>query len=226
MAATLDEEVKVADGHDSVATVINLNIGGTIFSVSSVTLANVKLVAKDSFFNSLLSTTMLLTRDAAGNIFIDRDATHFRHILNYLRMLGLWHVTDTDLGVGKLKELLVETEFYSLTVMSEQLKLRIAELTRLVEKKIVVVIKSGNFNSGDLSTFLRNNFSLDFQGKDSTEFVLSGPSWNSDLTWIACVLAQRSVYSLVRISPALDPTSIIIPTQFRVRYDGGIFFKI
>ena len=71
-----------------------LNIGGVCFSTSRDTLC-----ASNSFFNCL----------QGRHIFVDRDATHFRYILNFLRggvVLPINRVT--------LHELRVEADFYCL----------------------------------------------------------------------------------------------------------------
>ena len=49
-----------------------LNVGGTLFETRRNT-----LTSQNSFFSELA------TRDEEEVIFIDRDPTHFRHILNF-----------------------------------------------------------------------------------------------------------------------------------------------
>lgn len=61
-------------------SVIELNVGGVYYTVSSETLARdsdsnlAKLVASDS-----------LAKDAKGRLFVDRDGVLFRYVLDYLR---------------------------------------------------------------------------------------------------------------------------------------------
>jgi hypothetical protein len=61
--------------------IVHLNVGGTRFSTSRITLTQIC----DSFFSSLLSGRIQSLKDEKGAIFIDRDPDLFRLILNYLR---------------------------------------------------------------------------------------------------------------------------------------------
>nr|ACO15314.1 BTB/POZ domain-containing protein KCTD3 [Caligus clemensi] len=61
--------------------VIDLNVGGSLFSTSRSTLTSIP----DTFFSALLSDRIASARDKNGAIFIDRDPDLFKIILNYLR---------------------------------------------------------------------------------------------------------------------------------------------
>jgi len=63
---------------------IKLDVGGHKFTTSKTTLTSVP----DTYLNSLVSGRYLLSADADGMYFIDRDGAHFGHILNYLRDPG------------------------------------------------------------------------------------------------------------------------------------------
>jgi hypothetical protein len=62
---------------------VELNVGGSRFTTTVSTLTR----DADSFFAKMFSGRFELKRDSAGSLtaFIDRDGTHFRHVLNYLR---------------------------------------------------------------------------------------------------------------------------------------------
>ena len=62
---------------------VHLNVGGQRFSTSKRTLLSVQ--GEETFFTSLLSGRISSNEDENGAIFIDRDPTLFRLILNYLR---------------------------------------------------------------------------------------------------------------------------------------------
>ena len=63
-------------------SIIRLNVGGVVFATTRGTLQN----GADSFFTALVNDAHTHAYDeASGAIFIDRDPTHFRHVLNYLR---------------------------------------------------------------------------------------------------------------------------------------------
>ena len=58
---------------------ILLNIGGTRFHATRVTLQ------RGTYFSTLLDRESKTHFESDGSIFIDRDGTHFRHILNFFR---------------------------------------------------------------------------------------------------------------------------------------------
>ena len=55
-----------------------------------------------------------LTPDADGAYFLDRDGTHFRTILNYMRNPVEKHKLSPDMTEGQKEELKVELEYYGL----------------------------------------------------------------------------------------------------------------
>mmetsp|Transcript_3278 Transcript_3278/g.4379 ORF Transcript_3278/g.4379 Transcript_3278/m.4379 type:complete len:308 (-) Transcript_3278:1391-2314(-) len=61
--------------------VINLNVGGHLFTTALSTLLRVP----DSMLGSFFSGRHKPLKDSEGRYLIDRDGTHFRHILNALR---------------------------------------------------------------------------------------------------------------------------------------------
>jgi len=79
---------------------IHLNVGGVYFTTLRATLAQ-----SDSFFAGLVAS-------GQDEVFIDRDPTHFRHILNWLR--GVRYLPDDE---NVLRELRYEAEYYALADM-------------------------------------------------------------------------------------------------------------
>lgn len=86
-------------------TVVFLNVGGVVFQTSPSTLAN-----GSHFFSS-----MVRTHADQVEFTIDRDPTHFRHILNWLR--GVRCLPEDD--AVAMKELWWEADYYSMHDMSE-----------------------------------------------------------------------------------------------------------
>ena len=82
------------------------NVGGTLFETRRGTLAT-----NNSFISEFGS------RDEDETIFIDRDPTHFRHILNFLR--GTFTHPATRLEIAELSH---EARFYALDILVEKLK--------------------------------------------------------------------------------------------------------
>ncbi|KAL8559467.1 hypothetical protein ACOMHN_037131 [Nucella lapillus] len=64
---------------------IKLDVGGHVFTTSQLTLTR----EADSMLAAMFSGRHGLKKEEDGTIFIDRDGTHFRYILNYLRDGGL-----------------------------------------------------------------------------------------------------------------------------------------
>ena len=88
-----------------------LNVGGTTFETRRSTLG------KASCFFSEFAT--FENEDCI--VFIDRDPTHFRHILNFLR--GTVTCPSTTI---EIEELMKEAEFYALDQLVKTLKHRIS----------------------------------------------------------------------------------------------------
>lgn len=74
---------------------VHLNVGGTVFETTATTLE-----ACDFF-------ATLLKRTSPDALFVDRDPTHFRHILNFLRGALTYPPTNRQ-------ELWYEADFYGL----------------------------------------------------------------------------------------------------------------
>ena len=91
---------------------ILLNIGGTKFHATRATLD------KCPYFNRKLDRSARTHFESDGSIFIDRDGTHFRHILNYLRDGEVPnHLTPADVD-----QLIREAKFYEMPEMVLQLR--------------------------------------------------------------------------------------------------------
>jgi len=90
---------------------ILLNIGGMKFHATRATME------RSEFFGAMLDRSSKTHFESDGSIFIDRDGTHFRHILNYLR-----DKTVPDLYPPERKQLLVEARYYNITGLIAELQ--------------------------------------------------------------------------------------------------------
>ena len=99
----LDELNKITD------KVIKLNVGGHVFMTSTLTLTR----DPDSMLGAMFSGRHKLHTMSDGAVFIDRDGTHFRHILNFLRdgYLRSGALSQED---SEIQELVAEAEYYQL----------------------------------------------------------------------------------------------------------------
>lgn len=85
-----------------------LNVGGVYFVTSHETVRASPILAS-------------LTDSEAPDVFVDRDPTHFRYILNWMR--GVKFLPG---DTATIRELLWEAEYYSLTEMMELLSEKIS----------------------------------------------------------------------------------------------------
>eukprot|EP00977_Amphora_coffeiformis_P013771 scaffold3676_cov166-Amphora_coffeaeformis.AAC.9 len=108
---------------------INLNIGGEKFITSGETLCRVK----GSYFESMISgrfSVQAATGD--GSVFVDRDPSHFHHILNFLRAGCLLRI-PTD--ASEKEELALDADFYGLEEMVRAIRMPAVDVTEgLVEE--------------------------------------------------------------------------------------------
>ncbi|XP_078354268.1 uncharacterized protein LOC144638851 isoform X2 [Oculina patagonica] len=109
----LDEAAKKLE-HVHFSKMVKLNVGGHFFSTSLETLT------KDagSMLHAMFSGRFETKPSEDGSYFIDRDGTHFRYILNYLRTGQLIVPEDKIIR----RELLAEAEFYQVEGMINDLR--------------------------------------------------------------------------------------------------------
>ena len=92
--------------HVHFSSTVTLNVGGQHFTTSLQTLTK----DPDSMLHAMFSGRFDTKPAEDGSYFIDRDGTHFRYILNYLRT-GRLLLPDDELV---REELLDEAEFYQI----------------------------------------------------------------------------------------------------------------
>jgi hypothetical protein len=102
-----NEKKSIARTHHFENNDIKLDIGGLCFSTSLTTLTRFP----DTMIGAMFSGRHYLKKNDAGAFFIDRDGTHFRHILNFLRSPENYMLT---LESNLKEELEGEAEFYGL----------------------------------------------------------------------------------------------------------------
>jgi hypothetical protein len=105
----------MAPAADAASNIVRLNVGGSEYATTLETLTS---QCPGSFLHMLFSGDWAQQRDAEGRVFIDRDGTRFRHVLNFLRS-GIVHVAAD--GDGFCHELLEEADFYGLPELAAAL---------------------------------------------------------------------------------------------------------
>ena len=112
--------------------IVNLNIGGTIFSTTTSTLLNHDASATNkshdghNYFHGLLNENTTNLLDQNGHYFIDRDPTFFRYILNQLRDGSV--SLPNELKV--LQEILREATFFAVQPLVSQIEATISQLEK------------------------------------------------------------------------------------------------
>ena len=109
---------------------VKLDIGGTGFKTSLETLRK----DSDSMLASMFSGRFSMKAQDDGSFFIDRDPTHFRYILNFLRT-GKIIIPDDAIA---REELLLETEFFNVRPMLDKLSAMLDKLSATLAEKEVV----------------------------------------------------------------------------------------
>lgn len=108
------EKNKIATTYHFENNEIMLDIGGHSFTTTLTTLQRFP----ETMIGAMFSGRHNLKKNEAGSYFIDRDGTHFRHILNFLRsperfLLHFQLSSESNF----FKELEFEAEFYGLAEM-------------------------------------------------------------------------------------------------------------
>ncbi|RUS74806.1 hypothetical protein EGW08_017435 [Elysia chlorotica] len=80
-----DEIQRMEEMHTMQKGRIRLDVGGNVFTTSRLTLTR----DADSMLAAMFSGRHQVLQEDDGTVFIDRDGTHFRYILNYLRDGGV-----------------------------------------------------------------------------------------------------------------------------------------
>lgn len=109
---------------------ITLNVGGSIFYTTRST-----LTIQNSFFSGLYASSK------ADYIFIDRDGTHFRYILNFLR-----GSTVLPINNEVLQELLIEADFYCLEIMKGNIRTELQKKIQPIPVSIMELVHAIKHN--------------------------------------------------------------------------------
>ena len=113
----LQEEKKCMQNiYDIQCSHVKLDVGGHIYSTSLSTLTR----DKSSMLAVMFSGRHKLVLSKENTFFIDRDGTHFRYILNYLR--GDLHLDVFPDDETVLKEIQKEADYFQLTGLYEMIE--------------------------------------------------------------------------------------------------------
>ena len=109
---------RMSDLHEIQDSKIKLDIGGQVFTTSKLTLTK----DPNSMLAAMFSGRHSLVQEADGSYFIDRDGTHFRYILNFLRdgMIEEGTLPEGDSNI--MRELMTEARYYQLRELTDYLQ--------------------------------------------------------------------------------------------------------
>ncbi|XP_062522009.1 uncharacterized protein LOC134196804 [Corticium candelabrum] len=127
------------------SSLVKLNVGGHKFTTTLTTLKS----QPDSMLAVMFSGRHQLATDEDGAYFIDRDGTHYRHILNYLR-------DDTNLEVTlpqtkrEQTELLKEAQYCQLNKL--ETRIRMMMCPRVTQEQLNECFTTNSYQYGYSST--------------------------------------------------------------------------
>ena len=116
--------------HVHFSSTVNLNVGGHCFKTSVQTLTK----DPNTMLAAMFSGKFEMKPCEDGAFFIDRDGTHFRFILNYLRTGKL----TLPEGATFLKELLEEAEFYQIQGIIDELTVQASKPAKTFEESVLL----------------------------------------------------------------------------------------
>lgn len=115
------------DKKNQIEEVVELNVGGVLFTTTLSTLTK----DKNSIFPKMFSGKFGLLKDKNDRYIIDRDGSLFKHILNYLRDNTIRSISELD--NSSIIQLLQESSYFGLAELEKQLSKLLK--SKLEEKK-------------------------------------------------------------------------------------------
>ena len=137
------------------SSTVKLNVGGQYFITSVQTLRK----DPNSMLAAMFSGKFDTKPSEDGSFFIDRDGTHFRFILNYLRD-GVLILPE---GATALKQLQQEAQFYQIQGILDELKPPVQPVKPFEESEILTSFEHQQSLKGWLPTDLEGKWRLLFR---------------------------------------------------------------
>ena len=164
--ASLDDENKENKNDNISNKPIILNVGGIRYSTSMQTLC----MCRNTMLSKMFDSNFPLKLEDDGSYFIDRDGTHFRYILNFLR--------DNNLNVPSneslINELLSEVKYYQIKPMFDAFIIKQIDSNILKPEHILQIqqyLKKMDGNQTNWDLRMKYDFGRrKFDPSDSTSF--------------------------------------------------------
>ena len=188
------EKKAMKDVHTFQSGRLKLDVGGHKFTTSRTTLTS----QPDSMLAAMFSGRHKLIQDEKGAYFIDRDGTHFRFILNYLR--------DGQLGEGtlpedrfQLQELVRESDYYQLTELAQHIRVK---LLPVVTQQDIQSLRSkygyGRYQIDGSVDFFKAGFSIRYScmdGKNLANISFTGIYFGAGFSFKGSYLREANFSS-------------------------------
>jgi hypothetical protein len=183
--------------------IVTFNVGGTKFQALLATINNLK-------YHMLAS--LVSERFNVGTIereyFIDREPTHFRFILNYLRDRKV----SLPSSLSLLYQLLVEAEYYQIQPLLVLIENTIVELQEKNSNKILVITRKKGYlhfeGSNDVMKYMRQNFNIKILENDNglNKWQLLSLSSRYSMTFelISSVISKLSAIGLFIVGTTIS----------------------
>jgi hypothetical protein len=123
------------------SNIVKLNVGGIVYVTTRTTLTSIP----NTIFEGMFSGKFLVKPEEDGTYFLDRDGTHYRYIINYLR--------DRDLDLIPcdhviIQELIPEASFLGLHELTDYLKKQLVLVHQIEMDNLIVRKKPLRFSMG------------------------------------------------------------------------------
>jgi hypothetical protein len=147
---------------------ILLDVGGHHFSTTIETLTAIP----ESLLGRMFSGRFPIQFTNDGRAFIDRDGTHFRHLLNFLRDPEAWRFPYKDRTI--LEELKLEARFYGLEDPMFKKNNRVPARQKWLEGKVKVSSFSSQYTSTPVTNIIDSTktYWLSDKGKIEDQWVV------------------------------------------------------
>ncbi|XP_065914493.1 uncharacterized protein [Dysidea avara] len=201
---------------------IVLDVGGTRYSTSRSTLTKYPESMLGVMFSGRHDLEPMKCSD--GSFFIDRDGTHFRHILNYLRD-GEEVIQCFPKSAEALREILHEATYYQLEGLISTLSPLVREVNVVFQDHILSNFatadnyistdkNSTDYNGEEFNTWHRSIQTISYQLKNMKNLSFFSMKFVHPVSFISCDLSNASFERCCFESDVLFKDCILANTKF------------
>ena len=196
---------------------IVLDVGGTHYSTSRSTLTKYPESMLGVMFSGRHDLETMQCKD--GSFFIDRDGTHFRHILNYLRD-GEEAVESIPKSPDVLLDIFREAKFYQLNGLTALLKPILRENVVVNQNQITLLFSSGSgtyytdYGGSAISVSYHSRDKIEFKHKNMSRLSFNYIRFVHAVSFVNCDLTSTTFQYTCFESDAIFEDCILDNTTF------------